>query len=146
MGANIKGDLGLNASQKVQNTITETTDRKGMVITSSATTSTNYALTVETTGGTGTPRTLYIHQNRGNKAVELWKEDTGNSNVMDITNAGGTGTAINIAHSGTGGDIHLTPRAAAGMAAGAEGDIYFNATTHKLMIRGAAGWETVNSA
>jgi len=65
--------------------------------------------------------------------------------AINIDHAG-NGHPIYITNAGTSADIHLSPRASAGMAAGTEGDLYYDSTTHKLMIRTAAGYETITSS
>lgn len=44
------------------------------------------------------------------------------------------------------GRLYPVAKAAASAPTYAEGALYFNLTSHKLMVGGAAGWETVNSA
>jgi hypothetical protein len=132
MGAWIKGAYALQECWSVGNSITAD-GKAAMGLTQ---TSAHTALTIT---NNSTVKSLYVYSGTGN---------TGTTEHVHFQQAGAANTNPNvkITTAGTGADIRLTGRASAGMGAGTEGDIYFNATTHKLMIRGAAGWETVTSA
>ncbi len=160
MGANIKGPYSLQECSKVGATIT-TTDATGAAaltvaaaaagVSITQTDTNSYVFEAVSTGAiTGTVNALSRFDSRNasttKPVVQIDNDSAAIGLIVDLTLGTNSNSAIKITHSGTGADLFLTPRASAGMAAGAEGGIYFNATTHKLMIRGAAGWETVNSA
>jgi len=144
MGSWIKGPYGLTESAQVSATITDkdiimdqNTNTRALFIDSDATTARVLEIQSDQTSG----ECLYVID-LANKAVG------GTNSVCRLRNnhASSSVETLRLEHAGTGPDIYMVPRASAGIAAGKEGDMYFNATTHKLMIRGAAGWETVNSA
>jgi hypothetical protein len=171
MGADIKFTLGLNAAQKISNTITNTaaqyaldvdqnaTDTAAMRISQSSLTSLGLQIIRDgnaeylnaLSSQADANGTFYFFRNlaAANTAGPLVKfnnDNAGDDMPTVQVNQDAPAYAIKVVNTSSEGDIFLTPRASAGIGASAEGAIYFNVTTHKLMIRGAAGWETVNSA
>jgi len=150
MGCWIKGPYSLDASQKVSYLITNAAATPAISIDQNADTgsgNTSAGIYVENTGNADCAMSLFSARGAANRGLlTIGTTNAAFDQTLINLAQGGSGKGIKIACVGNGADIFLTPRASAGMAAGSEGDIYFNVTTHKLMIRGAAGWETVNSA
>jgi len=171
MGADIKFTLGLNAAQKISNTITNTaaqyaldvdqnaTDNAAMRISQSSLTSLGLQIIRDgnaeylnaLNSQADTNGTFYFFRNlaAANTAGPLVKINNDNATDDQIcfhVKQDAPAVAFKIENTSTEADIHLSPRASAGMGAGTEGDLYYNSTTHKLMIRTAAGYETINSA